>query len=160
MVFSDTPQEAAFRAEVRAFPEANASRRPPGRTSHRPRDMDHPEALANARRWPANPAAAGFAGITWDRRYGGRGGTRIEHLIYHQEESGFDVPHGFFERSIDIHIPTLFEYATAEQLQRHVPPAMRGEEIWCRLFSEPSAASDLAALSRSESRPRSRLLAP
>lgn len=146
MDFSDTPQEAAFRAEVRTFLEANARRRPPGRTSHRPRDMDHPDALAEARRWQAKKAAAGFAGITWERRYGGRGGTRIEHLIYHQEESGFEVPHGFFERSIDIYIPTLFEYATPEQLERYVPPAMRGDEIWCQLFSEPSAGSDLAAL--------------
>lgn len=146
MDFSDTPNEAAFRAEARAFLEANAQRRPPGRHAVRPRDMDRPEALAEARRWQAKKAAAGFVGITWERRHGGRGGTQIEHLIYHQEESAFEVPHGFFERSIDIYLPTLFTYATQEQLARHVPPAMRGDEVWCQLFSEPSAGSDLAAL--------------
>ena len=146
MDFSDTPEEAAFRAEVRAFLEANAERRPPGQTSHRPGNHDGPEALARARAWQAKKAAAGFVGITWDPKYGGRGGTQIQHVIYHQEEAQFDVPRGFIERGIDIYIPTLFSYASPGQLARYVPPAMRGEEIWCQLFSEPAAGSDLAAL--------------
>ena len=146
MDFSDTAPEAAFRAEARAFLTANARQRPVGEHSVRPRDMDRPEALAEARQWQSKKAEAGFVGITWDRCHGGRGGTQIEHLIYHQEESRFEVPHGFFERSIDIYMPTLLAYARPDQIARHVPAALRGEEIWCQLFSEPSAGSDLAAL--------------
>ena len=146
MDFSDTPKEAEFRAEVRAFLEANAKPRPPGQSSQRPHESEGPDALAHARAWQAKKAAAGFVGITWDPRHGGRGGTQIQHLIYHQEESAFDVPRGYFERSLDIYMPTLFAYATSEQLARYVPPAMRGDEVWCQLFSEPAAGSDLAAL--------------
>ncbi len=146
MDFSDTPEEARFRAEVRAFLEANAVRKPAGEASQRPHSFDGPDALERARAWQRTKAQAGFVGITWERRYGGRGGTQIQHLIYHQEESGFDVPRGFFERSLDIYIPTLFVYASAAQLERYVPPAMRGDEVWCQLFSEPTAGSDLAAL--------------
>jgi len=146
MDFSDTPEEAAFRAEVRAFLDASASRRPAGETSQRPRHLEGADVLERARAWQRRKAEAGFVGITWDRRYGGRGGTQIQHVIYHQEESAYDVPRGFFERSIDIYIPTLFAYANPAQLERYVRPAMRGDEVWCQLFSEPSAGSDLAGL--------------
>ena len=146
MDFDDTPEEAAFRAEVRTFLEANARRKPPGQTSTRPRDMDRPEALEQARAWQVKKAAAGCVGITWDRRHGGRGGTQIQQVIFHQEEALFDVPRGFFERSIDIYIPTIIAYATQAQIDRFVPAAVRGDEIWCQLFSEPAAGSDLAAL--------------
>ena len=146
MDFSDTPEEARFRAEVRAFLEADALRKPAGEASQRPHSLDGPGALKRARAWQRKKAEAGFVGITWDRKYGGRGGTQIQHLIYHQEESAFDVPRGFFERSIDIYIPTIIAYAAQAQIDRYVPAAVRGDEIWCQLFSEPAAGSDLAAL--------------
>ncbi|HWS75185.1 MAG TPA: acyl-CoA dehydrogenase family protein, partial [Quisquiliibacterium sp.] len=146
MDFSDTPDEAAFRAEVRAFLEANARRRPAGEVSQRPHHLDGAEVLAAAKAWQAKKAEAGFVGITWDRKYGGRGGTQIQQVIYHQEESAFDVPRGFCERSVDIYMPTMIAYASPQQLERYLRPAMRGEEIWCQLFSEPAAGSDLAAL--------------
>ncbi len=56
------------------------------------------------------------------------------------------MPRGFFERSIDIYIPTIIAYAAQAQIDRYVPAAVRGDEIWCQLFSEPAAGSDLAAL--------------
>ena len=146
MDFSDTPQEAAFRAEVRAFLEANAQRRPAGEFSQRPHQLDGAEVLAAAKAWQAKKAEAGFVGITWDPRYGGRGGTQIQQVIYHQEEAQFEVPRGFCERSVDIYLPTLIAYASPAQLDRYLKPGMRGEEIWCQLFSEPAAGSDLAAL--------------
>ena len=146
MDFSDTPEEAAFRAEVRAFLEASAKLRPTGEFSQRPHQLDGAEALAAAKAWQAKKARAGFVGITWDPKHGGRGGSQIQQVIYHQEEAQFDVPRGFCERSVDIYLPTLIAYASQAQLDRYLGPGMRGEEIWCQLFSEPAAGSDLAAL--------------
>ncbi len=143
MDFSDTPEEAAFRADVVAFLEANAKRR----TSR----LDDPEALdadflPRARAWQAKKAAAGFAGITWPKAWGGRGGSPMQHIIYGQEEANFTVPHGAFEIGLGMCIPTLATYADAETSKRYVGPALRGEQIWCQLFSEPGAGSDVAGL--------------
>jgi alkylation response protein AidB-like acyl-CoA dehydrogenase len=91
-------------------------------------------------------AEAGLAGITWPKEYGGRGGTPIQQVIFSQEESKFLVPRGYFEIGLGMCMPTLFTYATEEQKRRYPPVALRGEEIWCQLFSEPGAGSDLAGL--------------
>jgi alkylation response protein AidB-like acyl-CoA dehydrogenase len=147
MDFDDTEDEAAFRAQVRAFLEANAVRRGGERSQARMRYIDGPQALERAKAWQATRAAAGFAGITLERRWGGRGGSPIEQVIYDQEEAGFDVPRGACEIGLGMCIPTMIAYATPAQLERYVGPALRGDEIWCQLFSEPSAGSDLAALS-------------
>ncbi len=146
MDFNDTPEEAAFRAEVREFLEANAERK-----SNRPVSVDRarrdPATLVKtAKAWQAKKAAAGFAAITWPEAYGGRGLSPISQVIYNQEESNYAVPRGVFEIGLGMCIPTMMTYATKEQQTRHVGPALRGEEIWCQLFSEPSAGSDLAGL--------------
>ncbi len=142
MDFSDTPDEAAFRAEAAAFLEANA--RPlTGHAAERPTDGEH---VARARAWQAKKAEAGFAGITWPRRFGGRGGTPMQHVIYAQEEAKYDVPENVYEIGLGMCIPTLMAYAAPEVSARYVGPALRGEEIWCQLFSEPAAGSDVAGL--------------
>jgi alkylation response protein AidB-like acyl-CoA dehydrogenase len=143
MDFSDTPEEAAFRAEVLAFLEANATRK-----SGRVIDTEAADAayLEKARAWQATKAGAGFAGITWPRRWGGRGGTPMQQVIYGQEEQKFNVPRGVFEIGLGMCIPTLMAYAAKEIAERYVGPALRGEEIWCQLFSEPAAGSDVAGL--------------
>ena len=146
MDFNDTPDEARFRAEVRAFLEANATRRQPGEPEARQRDEDGPESLRHAKAWQAKKFDAGFAGITWDKRWHGRGGTPIQQVIYNQEEARFRVPRGFFEIGLGMCLPTMIAYAKPEQLERFVRPALRGEEIWCQLFSEPVAGSDVAGL--------------
>jgi len=146
MDFNDTPDEAAFRAEVRAFLRANARLRRPDEPEARQRDEDGPGTLAKAKAWQACKFDAGFAGITWDKRWHGRGGTPIQQVIYNQEESRCVVPRGFFEIGLGMCLPTMIAYAKPAQLQRHVRPALRGEEIWCQLFSEPSAGSDVAGL--------------
>ncbi|MDP7546758.1 MAG: acyl-CoA dehydrogenase family protein, partial [Alphaproteobacteria bacterium] len=104
------------------------------------------EALAAARAWQATKAAAGFAGITMPTDYGGQGLSPIMQVIYNQEESNFVTPRGVYEIGLGMCIPTMFAYATEEQKQRYAPPAVRGEEIWCQLFSEPAGGSDLAGL--------------
>lgn len=143
MDFSDTQDEAAFRAEVTAFLDAHATRK-----TGRPADPEPTDAafLARARAWQRTKAEAKFAGITWPRRMGGRGGTPMQQVIYGQEEAKYAVPRGVFEIGLGMCIPTLMAYADAATAERHVGPALRGEEIWCQLFSEPAAGSDVAGL--------------
>ena len=149
MDFNDTPEEAAFRAEVRRFLDANARRKGATETTHRGRyipDANMAESLARAKAWQAQKADAGFAAITWPKQWGGRGGSPIEQVIYNQEEANYAVPRGVFEIGLGMCIPTMMAYAKPEQLDRYVQPALRGEEVWCQLFSEPAGGSDLAAL--------------
>jgi alkylation response protein AidB-like acyl-CoA dehydrogenase len=146
MDFSDSPEEAAFRAEARAFLQANAERRKPGAVEGYRRGQDAPGALQRARAFQAKKAAAGFAGIAWPKEWGGRGGTQMQQIIYSQEEAKFDVLTGIFGIGLQIAIPTVCTCGSAEQRDRFAGPALRGEEIWCQLFSEPAGGSDLAAL--------------
>jgi alkylation response protein AidB-like acyl-CoA dehydrogenase len=136
MDFSDTPDEATFRAEVTAFLRANA----PAFEGEDSVDVER------ARAWQAKKAEAGFAAITWPRRFGGRGGTPMQHVIYGQEESKYKVPAHVYEIGLGMCIPTLMAYATPETSAQYVGPALRGEKIWCQLFSEPGAGSDVAGL--------------
>jgi acyl-CoA dehydrogenase len=145
MDFNDTKDEAAFRAEARAWLDATAERRAyPGETWKA--RYGEKEGLARAKEFQGKKAAAGFAAITWAKEYGGRGGTAIQQVIYNQEEARFLVPRGYFEIGLGMCIPTLHAYATEAQKQRYTPKALAGEEIWCQLFSEPAAGSDLAGL--------------
>src|SRR5258708_38424406 len=114
MDFEDTPQEAKFRAEVRAFLDAHAERRRPGTAEGYRTSQSAPGALARAKAWQAKKYASGFAGITWPSEWGGRGGSAIEQVIYNQEESNFAVPRGFFEIGLGMCIPTLATWGTPE----------------------------------------------
>ncbi len=145
MDFNDTKDEAAFRAEARAWLERTAERRAyPGETWKA--RYGEADGLARAKEFQAKKHAAGFAAITWATEYGGRGGTAIQQVIYNQEEGRVLVPRGYFEIGLGMCIPTLHAYATEAQKQRYTPKALAGEEIWCQLFSEPAAGSDLAGL--------------
>jgi len=145
MDFNDTPEEAAFRAEARAFLSANAERKAGSRPTLRLGGMDA-EAVKRCKAWQAKKADAGFAGLTWPKKFGGREASPILQVIYNQEEEDFTVPRGLFEIGLGMCIPTMMAYARPEQLERYVQPALRGEEVWCQLFSEPAGGSDLAAL--------------
>jgi alkylation response protein AidB-like acyl-CoA dehydrogenase len=145
MDFSDTREEAAFRAEARAWFAENAE---PKRGAFETWESRYGEAegLRRAKEFQRRKAEAGLAGITWPKEYGGRSGTPIEQVIFTQEESAYLVPRGYFEIGLGMCMPTLFAYATEEQKRRYAPVALRGQEIWCQLFSEPAAGSDLAGL--------------
>ncbi len=145
MDFNDTSEEAAFRAEARAFLAANAAPKAGSRPTLRLGGMDA-EAVARCKAWQAKKADAGLAGLTWPKRHGGREASPILQVIYNQEEEDFTVPRGLFEIGLGMCIPTMMAYAKPEQLDRYVRPALRGEEVWCQLFSEPAGGSDLAAL--------------
>jgi len=142
MDFDDTREEAEFRKEVRLWLEANAAHfnKPPAKA------LSDAEALEVARAWQVKRAESGYAKITWPKEYGGLGGTPIQAVIYEQEESRYYIPNGFFHIGLGMCMPTMIAYATKEQLKRYVPKALSGEEIWCQLFSEPVAGSDLAGI--------------
>jgi alkylation response protein AidB-like acyl-CoA dehydrogenase len=128
MDFNDTAEEAAFRADVRRFLEVNAKRKIATETAHRGRyipDANLAESLARAKEWQAKKADAGFAAITWPRKWGGRGGSPIEQVIYNQEEANYAVLRGAFEIGLGMCIPTMMAYATPEQLERHIRQARK-----------------------------------
>jgi len=145
MDFDDTLEEAAFRTEARAFLEANAQRKTRETRAYQSLELDD-AAVKKAQAWQAKKADARFAGITWPVRYGGRGGTPLQQIIYNQEEENYVVPRGVFNQGVGLVIPTMMTYATPEIVERYARPALRGDEIWCQLFSEPTAGSDLAGL--------------
>jgi alkylation response protein AidB-like acyl-CoA dehydrogenase len=145
MNFDDTPEEAAFRAEARAFLEANAKLKAETRPVLRYGGVDA-EGVVRCKAWQAKKADAGFAGLTWPKRFGGREASPILQVIYNQEEDNFVVPRGLYEIGLGMCIPTIMAYAADAHLDRYVRPALRGEEVWCQLFSEPAGGSDLAAL--------------
>ena len=84
--------------------------------------------------------------MTWPKEFGGRGASPILQVIYQQEEANYLVPLGFFDIGLGMCIPTMMAYATPEQLKRYVKPALHGDEVWCQLFSEPAAGSDVAGI--------------
>jgi alkylation response protein AidB-like acyl-CoA dehydrogenase len=144
MDFNDSPQEAEFRTRARAFLEATCKRK--GKDKPMAAEMDGKAFIAAARAYQGKKAAAGFAGITWAKEQGGQALPPIYSVIFGQEEAKFDAPAGPFAIGLGMCIPTMIAFATDEQKKRHVGPALRGEEIWCQLFSEPAAGSDVAGL--------------
>ena len=138
MDFNDTPEEAAYRAEVRKWLEANA----PRTGSADPEGSDN---LAAAKAWQAKKAAAGYAQITWPKEWGGAGGTPIQQVIFNEEEARRPTPGNPFQIGLGMCVPTVATFADQATKDRFVGPALRGEEIWCQLFSEPSGGSDVAA---------------
>jgi len=149
MDFNDTPEEAAFRKEVHAWLEANAEKK-----QHDEAAVFGPTAelktsqksIDASRTWQGKKFQGGWAGITWPKAYGGRGGTAMENIVFRQEESLFKVPEDVFGLGIGLAAPTIMVHGTEAQKQKFLKPTLQGELIWCQLFSEPSAGSDLAGL--------------
>jgi len=147
MDFNDTPEEAAFRAEVRAWLDANAELRGEddnngGALGERVDDAT----LAAAKAWQKKKFDAGWTCMRWPREYGGRAATAIQSVIWGQEERRYRTPPDIFGIGIGMAGPTLMAHAKEEQKRRWLPKMAAGEEIWCQLFSEPGAGSDLAGL--------------
>jgi len=147
MDFEDSPEEAKFRAEVRAWLDQNA--KPRGRRD--PSDMMEENGaaatMAASKAWQKRKAEAGYARITWPKGQGGIGGTPMQSIIFAQEEAKYDVASGGpFAIGLGMCIPTLMAYGSEEAKKRYVKPAVEGTEIWCQLFSEPAGGSDVAGL--------------
>ncbi len=147
MDFEDSPEEAAFRAEVRTWLDANAKPRL-RRESGDPMDERYDAgAMQRAKEWQKTKAEKGYARVTWPKGMGGIGGTPMQSIIYNQEEAKYDVPAGApFAIGLGMCIPTVMAYCGDETKQRYVRPAVEGTEVWCQLFSEPAGGSDVAAL--------------
>ena len=146
MDFNDTPQEAEFRAKCRAWLEANAELKTKKTNSAKNMNIGNKSLLEAAAEWQKKKYDAGWAMIHWPKEFGGIGATPIERIIWAQEESKFNVPKGVYEIGLGMAGPVMMEYATEEQKERYLPPMAEGKEIWCQLFSEPSAGSDVAGL--------------
>jgi alkylation response protein AidB-like acyl-CoA dehydrogenase len=99
------------------------------------------------RAWQRALFDGGFAGVSWPREYGGRGGTAEQSRIFAEEQARFAVSAGFVASTVGMVGPTLLRFGSEEQRSRHLRPLLCADETWCQLFSEPSAGSDLANLS-------------
>jgi len=149
MDFNDSPEEAAFRAEVRAWIDANAPTylRPHlERSGFGNTNTGEYNGLAEAKKWQRKKADAGWACLAWPKEYGGRGASPIERVIWDQEEGIYGRLSGAFIIGHGMCGPTLMAYASEAQKQHYLPKLAAGEEIWCQLFSEPHGGSDLAGL--------------
>lgn len=146
MNFDDTPQEAAFRQKARSWLSEHAEQREHARDVWKPRSSEEQGVLEEAKEWQRLKQQAGWACLHWPRSYGGRECTPMERVIWGQEEGRYKVPRGFFEIGQGMCGPTLMAYASEEHKQRYLPPMATGDEVWCQLFSEPAAGSDVAGL--------------
>jgi alkylation response protein AidB-like acyl-CoA dehydrogenase len=160
MNWEDTPEQAAFRAEVRAFvrdrfpaeytpdPDAEQSLEPEDVRGYNwpiDRNSDDPARRAGARAWAAVLAERGWITPHWPVEYGGAGLSALEEFILQEEMMRARVPtvNGIGAFLLG---PTLLAHGTDAQRAEHLPPIARGERTWAQGFSEPGAGSDLAGL--------------
>ncbi len=141
MDFEDTPQEAAFRAEVRAWIAST------GKRFVRPANASDVEIVRTARAWHAARADAGYTGFGLPESIGGRPGALIEEIIFLQEQANHPMSRvEIMTLGTGMAIPTVLAHGAPEHLEMLGRKTLRGDIIWCQLFSEPGAGSDLAGI--------------
>lgn len=139
-----TPEQEAFRLRVRRWLTENL---PPGwGTDAFPPFATYDAEVQFMRDWQAMLYRAGWCGFSWPREYGGAGGTLVEQAIYNEEMARAQAPELINKVGVNNVGPTLINYGTEEQKRRFLPKILSAEDIWCQLFSEPGAGSDLAGL--------------
>jgi len=143
MDFKDNQEQADFRKKCRQWLENNAKLKTSIEKSNEFANIDY---LQAAKDWQKKKYDAGWAMLHWPKEYGGIAASAIERIIWSEEESKFNVPRGIFEIGLGMCGPVMMEYASEDQKARYLPPMAEGKEIWCQLFSEPSAGSDVAGL--------------
>lgn len=134
-----TAEEKAFRAEVRAWLEANVPAAPLA-------SFDTAAGFEQHREWEKTLASGNWGMVTWPKAYGGRGCNLIEWLIFEEEYYRAGAPLRVNQNGIFLLGPTLMEYGTDEQRARFLTSMASGEEIWAQGWSEPGAGSDMAAI--------------
>jgi alkylation response protein AidB-like acyl-CoA dehydrogenase len=140
----DTPEQAEYRARARAWLQEHKGQAP---VLEGPDALkDEHEIVAARRAWQGRLAEAGLAGVTWPTEYGGQGLGPIEQVIVNQEINRAHVPGILDAIGVGMLGPTVIAHGTDEQKTRHLGPLLHGDEVWCQLFSEPAAGSDLAAV--------------
>ncbi|HEY1988774.1 MAG TPA: acyl-CoA dehydrogenase family protein [Acidimicrobiales bacterium] len=144
MNFDDSAEDAEFRRQVSAWLADHARLRTG--LDDWSRDHEHPDYVKRCREWQYSLYEGGWGAITWPAEYGGRGESSWHQTIFNQEAVKYDVSVGAFAVGIGMCGPTLIAHGSEEQKQQHLGAMLRGEEVWCQLFSEPDAGSDLAGL--------------
>src|SRR6476469_6560535 len=137
MELRDTQEEAAFRQEVRDFIAQNLPSGAKARGARRFEDAD--------REWSHKLGAAGYAGLTWPKEYGGAGAPYSHQAIYLEELARAEAPSHLGVIGLGMAGPKIIAFGTDAQKNRYLAKILSAEEIWCQGFSEPDAGSDLAA---------------
>jgi len=138
---NDSPQQAEFRTKVRSWLEEHKAEAPPRAP------VGDEDAYIQARReWQGKLAEAGLAGVTWPKEFGGQGLGPIEQVTVNQEIGRAGVPGILDVIGVGMLGPTIIAHGTDEQKGRYLGPMLHGDEVWCQLFSEPAAGSDLAGI--------------
>jgi alkylation response protein AidB-like acyl-CoA dehydrogenase len=138
--FRDTPEEAAFRAELRAWLATNL---PPGWADREPQVGRGDEPFA--RDWSRKLYDAGYSGLTWPKEFGGQGAPYSFQGIYLEETARSESPGHIGVIGLGMAGPTIAAWGSDEQKERYLANILSAEEIWCQGFSEPGAGSDLAS---------------
>ncbi len=140
MDLNDTPDQARYRAKVRAWLEEHADEAPALQGD------DEQAIIAGRKAWQGTLAKAGLAGVTWPLEVGGQGLGPVEQVIVSQEIALAGLPGILDVIGVGMLGPTIIAHGTDEQKARYLGPMLHGDEVWCQLFSEPAAGSDLAAV--------------
>jgi alkylation response protein AidB-like acyl-CoA dehydrogenase len=140
MDFRDSPDDAAYRARVRAW-LTDAVVALPG-----PEPATIAERLHHWRPFQRQLHAAGYTGLAWPKRYGGQEASLVQQAIFLEEYDRAGAPDRINTLGEGLAGPTIIEFGTEEQRERFLRPILEGDHVWCQLFSEPGAGSDLAAL--------------
>jgi alkylation response protein AidB-like acyl-CoA dehydrogenase len=140
---NDTPDLAEYRATVRNWLEANKADAPEGAGASQ---VDLESAIADRRAWQARLTEGGLNGVTWPKEFGGQGLGPLQQVVVNQEISAAGVPGILDVIGVGMLGPTIIAHGSEEQKEQHLLPLLRGDEVWCQLFSEPAAGSDLAAI--------------
>ncbi len=144
MDFRDSPEQARFRSDLRAWLDENLPEGWQGLDRGRwASDTERVDFLRDLQKRMANDR---WIGIQWPEAYGGRGASMTEIGIYNEELARAKVPQ--LPTVIGTHIvgPTIIEVGNDEQKDRYLAPILSGDEVWCQGFSEPGAGSDVASL--------------
>ena len=144
MDLDDTPEQAAYRAQVRSWLDEHKHEAPVLQGPDALQDED--EIIAARRAWQGKLAEGGLAGVTWPKEFGGQGLGPIEQVICNQEIARAKVPGILDAIGVGMLGPTIIAHGSDEQKSRYLGPMLHGDEVWCQLFSEPAAGSDLAAV--------------
>ena len=134
-----TPEQQDFRAEVRAWMEANVPKEPLVTLEREDGYHQHVE-------WERKLASGNWGMVTWPEAYGGRGLDLIQWLIFEEEYYRAGAPLRVNQNGIFLLGPTVMEFGTEEQKKRFLTPMAKGELIWAQAWSEPGAGSDMAAI--------------
>jgi alkylation response protein AidB-like acyl-CoA dehydrogenase len=136
---NDTPELAEYRAQVRAWLADHKQEAPAARG-------DDDASVAARRAWQKRLAEGKLAAVTWPAEYGGAGLGPLEQVVVNQEIGRAGVPGTFDIIGVGMLGPTLIAHGSEEQKQRFLGPMLTADEIWCQLFSEPAAGSDVAGV--------------